>query len=145
MKLDTKKILGILSATALALGIAGAAFARPGGGGIGGPWARLIRSLDLSEEQAVQATRLFHPIRQDARQVRRERRENRAMLAEELGKEAPDAEALHRFVEEAAKERTRLAHRAVDAFLELHRGLTPDQRQMLVDRLQKAGRRGPGR
>lgn len=148
---DTKKNRHPLRALALgafaAITVVGAAaaWAGPGHGGPGGGmWMgrlqRMIQHLDLSEEQEVQAVRLFRGVREKAEATREQHKANRQRVAEELAKPEPDARALHAMLDEMAQARTQIGHEAIDAFLQLHATLTPEQRFELKELMERAGR-----
>jgi Spy/CpxP family protein refolding chaperone len=67
----------------------------------------------------------------DARQQTRE-----AFLAEWKADE-PDAARLHALVDQRAAELTALAHQAVDAAVEVHDTLTPEQRAKVARKIER--------
>lgn len=131
--------VGILSAAAVA-GTWALAWSGPAAAeGLG--WRglhRLLRGLNLTQTQTVQATALFYPVRQNAQALRRERQTLRAAWAEELAKAEPDRERLHQMVDEMMDARRQVGHEALDALLELHGSFTPEQRAELQMRLSSA-------
>lgn len=140
-----KKLLvgGVAIAAALAVG--SAAYARhrgPGGPGFGGfGFHRILWTLDLTEEQEISAVRLMRQTREERQALREGHAARMATLKAELAAETPNAERLHEMLDEMARERTQLGHSAIDRFLELHATLSGDQRNELVEKLEKLEQR----
>jgi periplasmic protein CpxP/Spy len=65
------------------------------------------------------------------------RGEDRAAFLAAWKADAPDAAALHALVDQRADAMRALAHEAVDAGLEVHGILTPDQRAKLAEKLER--------
>jgi Spy/CpxP family protein refolding chaperone len=73
-----------------------------------------------------------------AKELHGDRAAARATILEAWKADAPDAAKLHALVDERADAMRALAHEAVDAGIEVHGILTPEQRAKLAE---KAGRR----
>lgn len=131
---------GAAVVAALAVGTAAYAGHRGGGFGPGGHGFglhRVVRALDLTEEQEVLAVRLMRQLREERDAMRASHQAELQTLKAEVASEQPDAERLHALLDQMAKERTQLAHRAVDRFLELHATLSAEQRAELVSKIEK--------
>jgi len=137
---------GVTLAAALAIGTAAYAGHRGRGFGHGGPGFglhRIMRTLDLTEEQEVLAVRLSRQLREEREAMREAHRAELEIIKAEVASAKPDAERLHGLLDRMAQDRTRFAHAAVDKFLELHATLTAEQRAELVSKLEKMeARRG---
>jgi Spy/CpxP family protein refolding chaperone len=55
--------------------------------------------------------------------------------------EKPDAAKLHALVDQRAAEMTAMAHQAVDAAVEVHDALTPEQRAKVTKKIERFGHR----
>lgn len=152
----------------------GMAFARPGGGGpcpqggpggggpgggvgmggMGGPGLRLfrlIRDLDLTEEQEVALVKLRRSLKDERSALRETADEDAKVLAAELAKATPNANEINRLIEKRSQALTKMAKDAAEKFLAFHQTLTPAQRKTLSEAAAKlpeglnqdgAGRRG---
>lgn len=137
---SSKKWMLAGGAIVLALTVGTAAYAhhRGGGGGFGGHvFHRVLRNLDLTEEQEVMAVRLMREMREEGRVQREAHRAELEALRAQLGVEQPDATRLHAMLDEEAQARTKLGHQAIDRFLEFHATLSAEQRAELVTMLEK--------
>ncbi len=124
-----------------ALGIGGWAFAQGPLGTHGGPgrglggfgFHRVLRQLDLTEEQEVMAVRLTRNIREQREQRKEAHKARLREVTTMVASGTVDQERMHALVDELSAERTAVAHRAVDAFLELEKTFTPEQRTQLQE------------
>lgn len=69
------------------------------------------------------------------------RQETREAFLAEWKAEKPDAARLHALVDQRAAEMTAMAHQAVDAAVEVHDTLTPEQRAKVTKKVERFGRR----
>ena len=126
------------------LAIAGTATAKGFGGGF--PMMRVLRHLDLTEEQEVQAVRMRRAMREQFKATRTQMAATMDLVKAELAKENPNADVLHNAIDTAAKQMKSSMHNGVDQFLVLHKTFTPEQRAELVEMMDKLkerrGRRG---
>jgi len=106
---------------------------------------RLLEGIELTEAQ-LDGVRAWHQARRAARQEQREqRRAEREAIRAELAKDRPDAAKLHALVD-AQQDRARAAaHDRIDAWLELHGMLTPEQRAQLAENLAEREKARPRR
>ena len=116
------------------LAIGGTATAQGFGRGHGGgfPLMRVLRHLDLTEAQEVQAVRMRRALREQRKAARKEMEAAIDKAKAELAKSNPDPQVLHAAVDEAAAQMQKGLHMAVDQFLELHKTFTPEQRERMV-------------
>lgn len=142
----------VLGVAALTLGTAGWALAGPHGhhGGRGGPGVgralhRLIRVVDLTEEQEVMAVRLSRSIREDAEAARKEHRAKMIAIARKVAGGETDPGELHALVDSLGQARNAMGHRVVDAFLQLEGTFTDAQREELEDVVDRWLERSEGR
>ena len=145
--IKSNKGLVIGGALAGALAIAGTATAKGFGGG-GFPMMRMLRHLDLTEEQEIQAVKMRRAMREQKKSIRTEMEATMANVRAELSKENPDAAVLHAAVDRAADQMKAGLHTTVDQFLTLHKTFTPEQREELVkimDRVKERRGRRHGR
>lgn len=119
-----------------AFALAGVAQARPHGGGHArGPGAmfgrgffKMIRHLDLTEEQEVAAVRLRRSMREESKSIREGMRSSMSALADEMKKTSPDRARIHEMVDAMNAKKQQMAHLMVDKALDFHALLTPDQK-----------------
>ena len=100
---------GAAVAAALVLGTAAYAGHRGGGFGHGGHgfgFHRIMRSLDLTEEQEVLAVRLKRQLREEREAMRASHQAELQTIKAEVASVQPDAERLHALLDQMAKERT---------------------------------------
>jgi Spy/CpxP family protein refolding chaperone len=102
-----------------------------GGGGPGFGLHRLVRHLDLTEEQEVLAVRVTRTLREDRKDMKDKHEARVREITEMLNQGTLEGARMHALVDEMAAERTAMAHRAVDAFLELEKTFTDDQRAQM--------------
>lgn len=108
---------------------------------MGGPGMALMRvfgDLDLTEQQELKAIRIRRSLKEQAQASHEEMRGQFDAVIGELQKPNPDATKLHSIVDEAIKRMQKIAHSAVDQYLDLHQTLSPEQRATLIERLQEA-------
>ncbi|MEL7371440.1 MAG: periplasmic heavy metal sensor [Myxococcota bacterium] len=130
-------IAGALTAV-MALGTTAAA---QGFGRGGFPMMRVLRHLDLSESQEIQAVKMRRAMREQRKAARDAMDSSMQQVKAELQKENPDPQTLHAAVDAAADQMRQGLHTAVDQFLELHKTFTPEQRAKLGDVMDKMKRR----
>lgn len=138
-----------------AMAISGAALAgggHRGGGGPGFGFMRMIRQLDLTEEQEVKAVRLRHQMKEERKAGKADREAMMKTVATELRKPTPDAAKLHGLADTMMARMSQMTHSTIDKFLELHKTFTPEQREKLgkgierrAERKERRGRRARGK
>jgi Spy/CpxP family protein refolding chaperone len=148
----SKKHLLIVASVVGALALGGVALAGPhkgrrggpgGGPGLGFRLMRMVRHLDLTEEQEVKAVRLRHQMKEEMQAGKVDRPAQMKAVATELAKPTPDAAKLHGIADQMLARMSKMTHAAIDKFLELHATFTPEQREKLGKRLERrAERRG---
>lgn len=102
---------------------------------------RMLHSIDLTEEQEVKAVRVKRKLRKQAKAMRQANKASMGEAINELSKPTPDKARLHAIVDKSLASAAKLAHAAIDQFLEVHATLTSDQRQQLVENARKAKER----
>lgn len=154
-----KRNLIVIGLSAIFVLAAGAAFAFPGGpGGKGGMRGfmnpeRMLKMLtwkvdDACDEiEATDAQRaLAHDVKQrlfeQGKAIHEDQRGTRADLVDAWLLDSPDGEAMRALVDAKIERMRAFAYSAIDASLEIHAALTPEQRQKLTEILPMMG---PGR
>ena len=134
---------GMLIAGALvgALAIGGTATAKGFGRGGGFPLMRIMRHLDLTEEQEIQAVKIRRAMREKRKAARQEMQATMDRVRLELTKENPDPQVLHGAVDQAAAQMTAGMHEAVDQFMTMHKTFSPEQREKLIQVMDKMKQR----
>lgn len=125
---------GLVAAGAIValVGITTTATAKGFGHGRGFPMMRILRQLDLTESQEIQAVKMRRAMREQRKAARSEMQAVMARVKVELAKPDPDPAVLHGAVDEAAEKMKKGMHTAVDQFLVLHKTFTPEQREEMV-------------
>jgi Spy/CpxP family protein refolding chaperone len=100
-----------------------------------------LDDLDATPEQRARVGAVKDRMLAAALAHREAREETRQAFLAEWKAEAPDAARLHALVDQRAAEMTALAHQAVDAAVEVHGTLTPEQRAKVTRRVERFGRR----
>ncbi len=124
------------------MAVAGTATAQGGfGRGRGFPMMRVLRHLNLTEEQEVQAVRMRRAMREHRKASRVRMEAALEAVKVELAKPNPDPQVLRRAVDDAAEQMKSGMHKAVDQFLKLHSTFDEEQREQLVRIMDKAKER----
>jgi Spy/CpxP family protein refolding chaperone len=153
---NKKRILIASSLAALLIGASAVAVAKspgfghgkhgPMGGGPGMRLLHLAETLDLTEQQEVMAVRVRRTLREEMKANKDQMKGTFDEVLLELERPEPDTAKLHRLVDDISTRMTKVAHLSVDEYMKLHRTLSEEQRQQLVDRArlmkeERAGRR----
>ncbi len=139
----------IASSVVAALALGGVALAGPhrgrggGGGGMGFGFRlmKIVRHLDLTEEQEVKAVRLRHQLKTEMKAMKGDREQTMKTVAAELKKPTPDAAKLHGIADQMITRMGKMTHATIDKFLELHATFTPEQREKLGTHLERRAER----
>ena len=94
----------------------------------------LVHDLDLTEEQELAAVRMRRAVRAQMKAARAETRSDLDAAAEEMKKPAPDRARLHGLVDAAMARFGKVAHSRLDAFLDFHAQLSPEQKAEVAER-----------
>ena len=97
----------------------------------------MSRKLDLTDGQKVQVNELIQGLATDLSDIEKMKMELHNTIVDELGKEEVDVSALNGVIDNKAEQMNSLRYKVVDAFAEFHRMLTPQQRQKLVEKINK--------
>jgi periplasmic protein CpxP/Spy len=100
----------------------------------------VLDDLDATPAQRTQVLAVKDRMLGEIQKHQATRQETHAALLAEWNSPTPDRAKLHALVDQRAAEMTATAHQAVDAAIEVHDALTPDQRAKLA---RKAERFGP--
>lgn len=99
---------------------------------------RILRDLDLTEEQKALGQELIEAAKADREAAKADRDRHFETITTELGKARPDSAALHGVIDEALARGGEIAHARLDDFLALHATFDKDQREVLIDGLDQA-------
>ncbi len=100
-----------------------------------------LDDLDATPAQRTRITAVKDRMLAAALSHRGTRQETRDAFVAEWKAEQPDAARLHALVDQRAAEMTAMAHQAVDAGIEVHDALTPEQRAKVTRKLERFGHR----
>jgi len=100
-----------------------------------------LDDLDATPAQRTQINAVKERMLGAAMSHRETRQETRDALVAEWKAEKPDAARLHALVDQRAAEMTAMAHQAVDAAVEVHDTLTPEQRAKVTKKIERFGHR----
>lgn len=147
-----KKILGGAAAALLVVGGAVALTGFRGGCGAHGGHPRdpaalaafvtdrvedVLDDLDATPEQRTRVHAVKERLLAAGEAARAGRKEAHDALAAEWKAATPDAARLHALVDAHAEEMKALAHQAVDAGVEVHGILTPEQREKVTRKVER--------
>jgi Spy/CpxP family protein refolding chaperone len=100
----------------------------------------LLDDVDATPDQRTRVHAVKDRMLASAQGLRAGHREVHDALVAEWKAEQPDAAKLHALVDARAEELRKLAHEAVDAGVEVHGILTPEQREKLTRKIERAHR-----
>lgn len=100
-----------------------------------------LDDLDATPAQRTQISAVKDRMLAAAMANRETRRESHDAFLAEWKAEKPDAARLHALVDQRSAEMTALAHQAIDAGVEVHDALTPEQRAKVTRKLERFGHR----
>jgi periplasmic protein CpxP/Spy len=128
-----------------AIATIGTAFARGGG------WRRdpekikkfieyrvndVLEDAQVDEKKRKEILGIVNGVANDASPVFMGHREVREEFMQEWESTTPDKARLHQLIDERAKQMTELAHKALDAGLQVHGKLTPAQRAEILEEIR---------
>jgi periplasmic protein CpxP/Spy len=96
-----------------------------------------LDDVDATPEQRQRIHAVKDRMLARAKELHGDHAEGRAVILEAWRSDAPDAAKLHALVDERADAMRKLAHEAVDAGIEVHGILTPDQRAKLAEKAER--------
>jgi protein CpxP len=99
-----------------------------------------LEDLDATDAQKASVNAVKDRLFEDGKRLHEEHQATRLEVLTQLESNAPDAAKLHSLVDSRIDEFRAFAHKVTDAALEVHRVLTPAQRQELATEYrEKAG------
>jgi Spy/CpxP family protein refolding chaperone len=96
-----------------------------------------LDDLDATPAQRTQVNAVKDRMLAAALASREARQQTHDAFLTEWKADRPDAARLHALVDQRAAEMTALAHQAVDAAVEVHDALTPDQRAKVTRKIER--------
>ena len=96
-----------------------------------------LDDLDATPAQRQSIHAIADRLVADAMKLRGERAGTHRELVAQWDADQPDAAKLHALVDQRVEEMRKLAHEAVDAGVEVHGILTPDQRAQLTKKIER--------
>jgi periplasmic protein CpxP/Spy len=97
----------------------------------------LLDDVDASPDQRARVHAVKERMLAAGQTAREGRKEAHDALVAEWKSATPDAARLHALVDERVEEMRALAHQAVDAGVEVHGVLTPEQREKLTRKMER--------
>jgi Spy/CpxP family protein refolding chaperone len=96
-----------------------------------------LDDLNATPDQRTRILAVKDRMLAEAQQVHGDQKATHQALLEAWKSDAPDAAKLHALVDQRVEEMRKLAHEAVDAGIEVHGILTPDQRAKLTKKIER--------
>jgi Spy/CpxP family protein refolding chaperone len=96
-----------------------------------------LDDLDATPDQRTRIHAVKDRMLAAAQQLHAERQQTHDALLGEWKSATPDAARLHALVDARAEEMRKLAHQAVDAGIEVHGILTPEQREKVTKKVER--------
>ncbi len=100
-----------------------------------------LDDLDATDTQRAQVMVIKDRMLAEGQKLKATREATHEVLRAEWASEKPDAAKLHALVDARAEEMKAMAHQAVDAAVEVHAVLTPEQRAKLAKKAERFGPR----
>jgi Spy/CpxP family protein refolding chaperone len=97
---------------------------------------RMCEQLSCTEQQREELARVFKQMHQDSKLDREAIRDLRKQMADEWLADRPDEQALARLADKVAAHERNIADRRLEAMLEVHALLSPEQRKQFVEHLE---------
>lgn len=97
--------------------------------------ARMCEQISCTEQQREDIARVLKQLRQDSKADRQAIRELRKRMADEWKAPEVDERELAKLGDEIAAHERNVADRRIEAMLELHAILTPEQREQVAEQL----------
>lgn len=97
----------------------------------------LLDDVDATPEQRTRIHAVKEKVLAEAQALHSDRKEAHDAIVAEWKSASPDAAKLHALVDARAEEMKALAHQAVDAGVEVHGILTPEQREKLTRKIER--------
>ena len=101
---------------------------------------RMCEQISCTEAQAKDIEQVFKALHTDIKPDREAVRELRQQIATEWKSDKPDERKLASLADKIEAHERNMSDRRLEAMLELHSMLTPEQREQLADKLLKIGR-----
>lgn len=101
---------------------------------------RLCQEIGCSASQKTDIAQVFKQMHMDIKPDREAIRDLRKQLATEWKQAKPDERKLARIADKIAAHERNIADRRMEAMLELHPMLSPEQREVMADHLMKGPR-----
>jgi Spy/CpxP family protein refolding chaperone len=131
-------LLGLAGVPLLLAGaLAAPAVAAAAEEGIQGRGARMCAKLECTDDQKEELRAIFAEARQDARGDHEAIKRLAGEMKAEFATDDPDEQRLRDLQAEIATHRNELASRRLDAMLDVHELLTPEQRTTLIEMMEK--------
>lgn len=135
--------LAAVIGTFATLSLGAVAIAGPHGPGHHGPPGpegailQAIKQLDLTDEQVQMLKEIRETNRAEHEKARADRERTMQVFKRELLSDNPNAERLHKLIDDREAEMVQRAHDRLDTMLEVHAVLTPDQRAQIGEKLEE--------
>jgi Spy/CpxP family protein refolding chaperone len=97
----------------------------------------LLDEIDADQDQRRQLTVIKDRVLGDLKETCAARDGFHQQMLAEFGKENPDSKAVHAAVDQRFDEFKALSVKVTDAMLEVHRILRPEQREILIKRMEE--------
>jgi Spy/CpxP family protein refolding chaperone len=101
----------------------------------------MLDELDATDVQREEVDAIKERLMSRGFALKAQREGTKKQVLEILQSDRPDAERLHKIVDEQSAQMTKLGHEVADAALELHDVLDDEQREQLAERIAKHRRR----
>lgn len=101
----------------------------------------LCAQLSCTDEQATKISARLQSLREEHRDARKGQASLQTSLSRELAKDEPSKKELARIREDIGRAQTRLAEATIDALLDIHAVLGPEQRKTLAAMVERNGLR----
>ena len=98
---------------------------------------RMLDKIDATDEQRVKIAAVKESFVAEMQKMKASHQEGFKFVIDEIKSEAPDREKLHRMLDERIDAHKAFAHKAIDAALDVHAVLTPQQRTLVLEKMER--------
>jgi protein CpxP len=106
---------------------------------------RMLEKIDATDEQRVKIAAIREGFAGEMQKMKAVQPEGFQFVLDEIKSDAPDREKLHRMLDERIEAHKAFAHKAIDAALDVHAVLTPQQRTLVLETMEKFHQKHRGR
>ncbi|MBW1808665.1 MAG: Spy/CpxP family protein refolding chaperone [Deltaproteobacteria bacterium] len=98
---------------------------------------KVFKEINASDSQREQITAVKDKLLVQLRAMKGSHKADLETVFEEMKKDKPDAQKLHALLDTQIEQKKEFAHQAIDALIEVHAVLSPEQRTVVQDKIKQ--------